>query len=77
MKINQEKKNKIRAEDKRKYVLPEQRDLQILRMIYRLEKARLSDADKKYIRLIRTQLKADWRKPLIRFLQNLLKKYEL
>jgi len=67
---------KIKEKDKKKYVLGEKRDFSILEKIYELEKCQLSKQDKKDINLIRSQLERDWRKPLIKFLNNLLKKYK-
>jgi hypothetical protein len=66
---------KIKAEDKKRYVLGEKRDYKILEDIYKLEKYKLSPEDKKTLKLIRTQLEPDWRKPLIQLLNGLLKKY--
>ncbi|MBI2096566.1 MAG: hypothetical protein HYT40_00165 [Candidatus Sungbacteria bacterium] len=63
------------SEDKKKYILKERRDYQILEMIYLLEKRKLSLEDKKIVNLIRTQLEDDWRKPLLKFLNKLAKKY--
>ncbi|OHA01434.1 MAG: hypothetical protein A3C12_03040 [Candidatus Sungbacteria bacterium RIFCSPHIGHO2_02_FULL_49_20] len=67
---------KVTAKDKRRYVLKEKRDYQILEKIYRLEKRDLFVADKKIVNLIRTQLEDDWRKPLLRFITEMIKKYD-
>ena len=67
---------KVKAKDKKRYVLKEKGDYEILEKIYQLEKCRLSSADKEVLKLIRTQLKDDWRKPLLKFLNRLEKKYE-
>lgn len=37
--------------------------------------AELHEFDRDLLRLLRTQLERDWRKPLIKFLDQLLKKY--
>lgn len=66
---------KIEPKDKKRYVLGEKRDYKILEKIYKLEKYRLNSEDKKSLKLVRTQLERDWRKPLINFLDKLLKKY--
>lgn len=66
---------KINIKDKKRYVLGEKRDYKILETIYKLEKKEISAEDKKILNLIRTQLKHDWRKPLIKFLDGLAKKY--
>lgn len=52
----------------------EKRDLVILSKIKRLEKRKLNKTNKETIKLIRTQLKKDWRSPLIKELNKLLKK---
>lgn len=44
-------------------------------MVKTLENKDLSDADKEMVELVRTQLKADWRTPLIGKLELLLQKY--
>jgi hypothetical protein len=44
----------------------------ILSKIKELEKKNLDKKDKEIIELIRTQLKLDWRTPLIDYLDNLL-----
>ena len=62
--------------EKKNYVLPDKKDLVILSKIKELEKRRLSKEDKKVIKLIRTQLKKDWRTPLINYLNKLLSKYK-
>lgn len=67
---------KIKAEDKKRYVLGEGRDYKILKKIYKLEKRKLTPGDKRILNLIRTQLERDWRKSLIKFLDGLAKKYK-
>ena len=66
---------KIPDKDKKKYVLAERRDYIILDKIYQLEKKGLSKEDKKLVKFIRTQLERNWRRPIIKFLDQLLKKY--
>jgi len=66
---------KITKKDKKRYVLKEKRDYLILEKIYQIEKYKLSPADKKLIRFLKTQLEDDWRQPLIKFLNGLIKKY--
>lgn len=66
---------KLTAKDKKRYVLKEDRDYQILGEIYKLEKCKLSAEDKRMVELIRTQLEYDWRKPLLKTLDQLVKKY--
>lgn len=67
---------KVRREDKKEYVMSTDSDYQILEKIYQLEKEKLSEKDKKLVRLIRTQLRHDWRSPLIKELNQLLRKYK-
>ena len=66
---------KIITKDKKRYVLKEDRDYQILGQIYKLEKRKLSAEDKIMVKLARTQLEHDWRKPLLKILDQLVKKY--
>ena len=66
----------VKPQDRKKYLLKEDRDFQILEKIYQLEKYKLSSEDVRVVKLIRTQLEDDWRKPLIQFLDKLAKKYE-
>ena len=66
---------KVTAYDKRRYLLPEDRDYEILDKCKRLEKLQLSRKDRKLVEFIKTQLIKDWRKPLLDELNNLLKKY--
>ena len=68
-------KMKVAAKDKKRYVLKEKRDYQILEKIYKLEKCDLSIVNKKVVNLIRTQLEDDWRTPLLKFLDGMTRKY--
>lgn len=65
------------SSDKRKYVLPEERDFEILDKCKRLEKINLTKEDKYLVNFIKTQLIDDWRKPLLKELNLLLKKYSI
>jgi hypothetical protein len=67
---------KVRPEDKKKYLLLKDQDYEILEKIYKLEKKELSFEDKKMVKFLRTQLERDWRTPLVKFLDQLLKKYK-
>jgi len=60
--------------EKRKYVLNDKNDLIILSKIKELEKRKLTEKDKEIIKIIRTQLEKEWRKPLINYLNKLLRK---
>ena len=58
------------------YLLKEKKDIVILSKIKLLEKNNLDNKDKIVIKLIRAQLKNDWRTPLINFLNKLIMKYK-
>lgn len=66
---------KVIPYDKRRYLLPEDRDYEILDKCKRLEKLQLSRKDKYLVKFIKTQLIKDWRKPLLVELNRLLRKY--
>lgn len=70
------KKFKVKPKEKKQYVLSTDQDYEILQKIYQLEKKKLSKEEKKIVNLIRTQLERDWRTSLIKFLDQLLKKYK-
>ncbi len=80
-KLIKARKNKLQTETKitnterKKYVLSVERDFEILKKCKSLEKLKLSNEDKVTVRLIMTQLEADWRKLLINKLNVLLRKY--
>lgn len=57
------------------YVLGDKRDFEILEKIRCLEKSKLSQTDRQTLKLIKTQLKRDWRSPLMAFLNKLTRKY--
>lgn len=61
--------------EKRNYVLKDKEDLKILAKIKKLEKMKITDADREIILLIRTQLKDDWRTPLINYLNKMMRRY--
>lgn len=67
---------KITKYEKKNYVLKDKKDLVILLKIKGLEKKRLKNDDKEAVKLIKTQLKDDWRTPLIAYLNKLIKKYK-
>lgn len=66
---------KITPYEKKNYVLADKEDLIILKKIKDLEKKKLSKEDKDLVKFIRTQLKKNWRLPIIRYLNRLLKRY--
>lgn len=69
------KKFKINPRDKKKLVLEEKRDYEILEKIYQLERKKLNKKQRELVKFLKTQLEDDWRRPLLRFLNKLLKKY--
>lgn len=69
--------NKIASpEEKKRYILSEEKDYMILEKIHELETKNLSTEDKKLVKFIRTQLEKEWRTPIIKFLDKLLGKYK-
>ena len=70
------KKIKITKKEKSDYILSTNEDYLILSKIKELEKKRLRKADAEIIKLIRTQLRHDWRTPLVNHLNKLSKKYK-
>ena len=68
-------KIKITSSEKKKYVLSKKADLEILAKCKQLEQLKLLEKDKFLVKLIKTQLERDWRKPLKKVLYSLLKKY--
>lgn len=69
-------KYSISSSDEQKYTLPTQSDYEILSKVEQLENKNLDDEDKETLELIKAQLEAEWRKPLLNKLNKLLKKYE-
>lgn len=57
---------------KEKYLLPEDRDFEILAKCKKLEKLPLTERDKNLVKVIESQLEENWRKPLIKKLNELL-----
>ena len=66
----------ITSYERKNYLLKEKKDIVILSKIKLLEKNNLDNKDKIVIKLIRAQLKNDWRTPLINFLNKLIMKYK-
>ena len=67
---------KISNFEKKNYVLKDKKDLIILSKIKELEKKNIDKKDKEILKLARTQLKLDWRTPIINYLNKLIKKYK-
>ena len=62
--------------ERKKYVLTTEQDYEILEKCKTLKKQKLSKADKETVKLIETQLKREWRKALIKKLNQILKKHK-
>ena len=69
------KKIKIKKLEKRKYVMSTDVDYEILEKIKFLERRNLKKEDAVFVKFMRSQLERDWRKPLLKMLDKLLKKY--
>ncbi len=65
---------KATTTEKKKYVLPTKTDFEILAKCKQLEKLSLTKRDKFLVKFIKTQLEKDWRKPLLRELNRLLRR---
>jgi len=76
MKEKFSKKIKLTENERKKYPLPEEEDYEILFKCKQLEKMKLTKEDKLLVELIKSQLEIDWHKPLIKKLNQLLKKYQ-
>ncbi len=61
--------------ERKKYVLSKKADIEILIACKKLERVKISDGDRKVVKLIKSQLKRDWRTPLLKSLKGMLKKY--
>ncbi len=57
-----------------KYVLSTEQDIEIFKKTEKLEKLNLSEDDRKTVELIKSQLEQEWRKHLIKELENLIQK---
>ncbi|MEK6840368.1 MAG: hypothetical protein AABX79_00235 [Nanoarchaeota archaeon] len=67
---------KLTSYEKRNYVMNDKDDFVILKKIKSLEKKKLNSKDKEAVDLIRTQLKKNWRSPLIKYLDKIIIKYK-
>ena len=65
----------ITQEDEAPYEMPEEQDYEILAKIKELEQKDLSGEDQQVVELIKSQLIARWREPLLEKLDALLEKY--
>ncbi len=81
-KLLKERRRKISTQikssslERKKFVLSTDADFEILGKCKQLQKCRLKTSDKKTVKLIKSQLEDDWRKPLIQALNRMLTKYQ-
>ena len=68
------KKFPLNKTEKRKYLMPTNKDYEILARVKQLERLKLTEEEKVLVRLIKTQLERDWRKYLIQSLNKMLRK---
>ena len=61
----------ITEQEEKEYLLPLEEDYEILSIVKALENKNLSDHDREIIELIKTQLRDDWREPLLERLKQL------
>ena len=66
---------KATAQEMKRYVLRTHEDLEILAKCKILEKLQLTKYDKEFVKMIKTQLEKEWRRPLLKQLNKLLKEY--
>ena len=69
--------NTVSEAERDMYLLSVQEDFEILEKCKRIERARISAEDRLLTRLIKTQLKDDWRTDILETLNGLLNKYEV
>ena len=69
------KQFKVTPGEKKRYVLSMDDDYEILAKCKQLERLKLSREDRALVKLIKTQLEDDWRKPLLKAANQLLEKY--
>jgi len=67
---------KVSPVERKKYVLSTDADFEILARCKKLEELDLAKEEKALIKLIKTQLEDDWRKPLVDKLNQLLERYK-
>lgn len=69
---------KVKIEDweKKKYILDDPKNVEVLGKIHELEKSLLSPEDKRWVKFLRTQLEEDWQTPCINLLDEILEKYK-
>lgn len=65
----------VTQQEEREYLLPNEEDYEILSTVKTLESKSLSDCDREIIELVKSQLRDDWRAPLLEKLKQLTQKY--
>lgn len=73
--MKQIKRFPLTTAEKRRYVMSTDKDYEILKKVKCLEKLKLRKEEKILIQLIKTQLELEWRKYLLKTLNNILKRY--
>ena len=68
--------DKITPSEKKRYVLSQDKEIKILLKCKQLEKLKLTKQDKYLVKLIKTQLEDDWRKPLLKEVNKLVRRYK-
>jgi len=76
MKEKSTKHFKVTPAEKRKYVLSKSSDFEILYKCKELQRLKLTKQDRFLVKFIKTQLEDNWRRPLLKTLDKLLKKYK-
>lgn len=67
---------KITRLERKKHLLKEKNDLLILQKIKEIETYKLNNKNKEIVKLIRAQLEYNWRTPLIKYLNKILRKHQ-
>lgn len=62
--------------EEKEFILPSEEDYEILSYIKSLEMKQLTKKDKEIVKLIKSQLQADWRAPLLTKLREFVDKYK-
>lgn len=66
----------ITKEEETKYYLPKQEDYEILAKVKELQDINLNEHDRELVGVVKAQLLAEWRQPLLEKLNRLLEKYK-
>ncbi|MBI2133797.1 hypothetical protein HYU11_03900 [Candidatus Woesearchaeota archaeon] len=65
----------ITKTEEKKYAMSTDEDYEILYKIKQLGKLKLNAADSHLVKLIRSQLEHDWRRPLIKEIERIMRRY--